>query len=62
MITRITLVIGEIYELNGNSEPLYLWDGIKFIEITPREYNVFTETVVEKRLYMLKKLRLIKEA
>jgi len=50
MINQISgFVEGEIYELGGNSEPLYIWHFGKLIEITPREYNICTVTLPENR-------------
>ena len=49
MITRITLTKGWIYELNGNSEPLFLYTGESLEKITPQEYNLCVETPVVKR-------------
>ncbi len=50
MINRIGgFVEGEIYELGGRSEPLYIWHFGKLTEITPLEYNICVITLSNER-------------
>ena len=53
MITQIgnkdTFKEGEIYEIGGQSEPLYIWHKGKLEEISPLEYNICIAILPENR-------------
>jgi len=53
MIKRIKadLVEGDIVELAGISEPLYIFHGGRLTEITPMEYNLCVEKAPEERWF-----------
>lgn len=40
---------GEIYELNNESLPLYIWHMGKLSEITPQEFNACVNLPLDKR-------------
>ena len=51
---------GEIYEIEGHSEPLYLFHNGELKAITPIEYNLCTITEPKKRWLAICNLQLFK--